>query len=88
MYICCGVIRYVFNNSSYIYKRYIIFTQYLYSDYKCGDYTYATTNVCKSNCNEIEVANDNVTFEECKKCSKLEVQLRRIRNEASLLKIV
>ena len=55
--------------------------------YKCGDYTYATSNVCESNFDEIEVANDHVTFEVYQKCSKLKVKLRRMRNEVSLLKI-
>ena len=39
-------------------------------------------------CNEIGVANNDVTFEVCQKCSKLELELRRMRNEVSLLKIV
>ena len=38
---------------------------------KCVDNTYATCYVSESDCDEIEVANDDVTFEICQKCSKL-----------------
>ena len=60
------------------------------SDYtsKCGDHTYVTSNVCKYNCDEIEVSSDDVATEVCQKCSKLKVEVRRMRNEVGLLKIV